>query len=674
MKATTESKTTSTPAKGNASFKTAPKNHDKISKRAKKANTQPKNLNNELNEEKPITNKDVDMPLREEVKTTETDPKKLKNNLSTEPTVTQSSESVSSTSSDKTETAGNNDTTKSTTSNNQFYALDGNAQNNKNPKNSKSNSTKSNSKIIKRNFDGLFTLKLQVKSTNNAVREMQRVLQEWLQTIKDVDPSVVIYDWKNNTKERAISKSTEITTKVAAMKQYFFQVRPRSKAGTIWAQVHIGHDTTLKEIDESMEWWYQENKTGLYKKPLQHKDAVQVAWLLYSHEKVDRDNLLENLSKKCKLKWSRTIPMALSWNQIKDGIIRVTNRNKDFDTTKTYPYAIHVHCREQDKEQVRAFIKTTYNSNQTKFPNMMAFRYVPVLDRTATTHLKQKIRRLRTIQIGFLESIIHATTWEIDTLDYKSDSLTMTLREMLMLIRPEAYDDHLFLAINDDKNGGHTFTFPSDYEEKARDFIMEFPAYLKWKYGDDIVKYLTIPAIDRLADTVWDPQLGKVVTEEDRELDRIENEAKKRKWMKEATEDEKELVNSDTNNQQRQQDNHQNAPLFEFGNNIRSDQSVSTFGTYQDKNGDTNKEDDNDNKSTRSEDTMSTMNSKNTVATRMTNVEGRINTMDGTLNAILNSLNRLTNGSVPSPGKGEIQEKESSANAVSPTSDTAMTS
>ena len=106
---------------------------------------------------------------------------------------------------------------------------------------------------------------------------MQRVLTEWFQTFKDVNNSVVIYDWKNDTKERAITKSTEITSKVASMKQYFFQVRPRSKAGTIWTQVHIDHERTPKEIDESMDWWYQENKNGFYRKPLQYKDAVQVA-------------------------------------------------------------------------------------------------------------------------------------------------------------------------------------------------------------------------------------------------------------------------------------------------------------------------------------------------------------------------------------------------------------
>lgn len=71
---TTESKTTPKSTKGTIGTKNEPRNLGKASKRAKKSTQKPKNLNNELDEEKNSSTKDVDMPLRETLKTTETDP------------------------------------------------------------------------------------------------------------------------------------------------------------------------------------------------------------------------------------------------------------------------------------------------------------------------------------------------------------------------------------------------------------------------------------------------------------------------------------------------------------------------------------------------------------------------------------------------------------------------
>lgn len=173
-----------------------------------------------------------------------------------------------------------------------------------------------------------------------------------------------------------------------------------------------------------------------------------------------------------------------------------------------------------DQANVKALIKQTYNSSQTNFPLQMAFRYVPVIEKSSTSHLKTKVKRLRRIQIDFLCSTTHAASWEIDTLDHKSDDIPKTMRELLMEIKSTKYNDYVFLSINEDNAGGHFFTFPIEYEEKARDFISEFPAYLKHKHGDAIKKYLTHSASKRLEDAIWDPELERVVTEEDRELEK----------------------------------------------------------------------------------------------------------------------------------------------------------
>ena len=79
---------------------------------------------------------------------------------------------------------------------------------------------------------------------------------------------------------------------------------------------------------------------------------------------------------------------------------------------------------------------------------------------------------------------------------------------------------------------------------------------------------------------------------------------------------------------------------------------------------------DNEDESQKSTSTISTMNSKNTMSSRMTTVETNMETMGKTVNAILTSLRTIQGSSNLPPVNGETQEKESSAIAVSPTSDT----
>ena len=301
----------------------------------------------------------------------------------------------------------------------------------------------------------------------------------------------------------------------------------------------------------------------------------------------------------------------------------------------------------------------------------MAFRYVPVLERTSTSHLKTKIKRLRRIQIDFLCSTMHAISWEIDTLDHKSEDLEHTMRELLMQIQSKEYDDYVFLSINEDVTGGHAFTFPIAYEDKARDFITEFPAYLKHHNGNAIRKYLTASAAERLDNTKWDPELERVVTDEDIELDRIEKEAINKKWFKQVTQDQTiDENNTETNEEEINKDVANTTPIFQFGTNTTRDEtSVSTFGTNRHSPKDT--ETNNENESQQSASTISTMNSKSSIATRMTTVESNMESMGNTLNDILLSLKAIQRSSTSPPVNGETQGRESSANAVSPQGDMA---
>ena len=65
------------------------------------------------------------------------------------------------------------------------------------------------------------------------------------------------------------------------------------------------------------------------------------------------------------------------------------------------------------------------------------------------------------------------------------------------------------------------------------------------------------------------------------------------------------------------------------------------------------------------------MNSKSSIATRMTTVKTSMESMGQTLNDILLSLKTINGPSTSPPVNGETQGRESSANAVSPKGDIA---
>ena len=238
-----------------------------------------KNLNQEMTTE---ASKDVEMmdmtadsennqnSTKTPGKNTNTGQKDPPNEIQTQQDTTTDDSSHMSTKSDDTDKMTNKDTS-TTSSNNPFQPLDPNAraftpasqakETRKDTELMDRNKKKdTQQKIIKRNFNSLYSLKLSVTDNKNAAEEMQRVLVEWYKELKEVDSSVIIYDWKNDTKTRAISKSTEITNKVAPMRHFFYQIRPRSTRGHVWCSVHIGHGGPASELGDGMDWWYKEKK------------------------------------------------------------------------------------------------------------------------------------------------------------------------------------------------------------------------------------------------------------------------------------------------------------------------------------------------------------------------------------------------------------------------------
>ena len=148
--------------------------------------------------------------------------------------------------------------------------------------------------------------------------------------------------------------------------------------------------------------------------------------------------------------------------------------------------------------------------------------YLPSLEGNVTTNTKNEVLRLRTKQEWYQNSIKHAVSMDIEPgqLDY-INSVGFNLRKVLMDIKTKDKKNNLFLSIGKSWDGGHTLTFPKQYEEDANDMISGFGTYIYKKHGDDVLTCLTDEARDRAISSEWDKAKGCAISQEDKELAEI---------------------------------------------------------------------------------------------------------------------------------------------------------
>jgi hypothetical protein len=112
------------------------------------------------------------------------------------------------------------------------------------------------------------------------------------------------------------------------------------------------------------------------------------------------------------------------------------------------------------------------------------------------------------------------------------------LRQTLMQLKTENDKAYIFLGINwDKKESGYTFTFAKKFENDARDMIAQLGPYLIHTHDRSVVKYMTVEAGTRALENPWDPELGRVVTELDKDHAAFHSECDNMEWLSAPTYD-----------------------------------------------------------------------------------------------------------------------------------------
>ena len=76
------------------------------------------------------------------------------------------------------------------------------------------------SRALFRNNRVIYTMKIRLPDTNDIMKSMQNTLKEWFKVMKEFPPNLVVYVWKTNTFDRAITNDRDITTNLFNMRDF----------------------------------------------------------------------------------------------------------------------------------------------------------------------------------------------------------------------------------------------------------------------------------------------------------------------------------------------------------------------------------------------------------------------------------------------------------------------
>jgi hypothetical protein len=183
----------------------------------------------------------------------------------------------------------------------------------------------------------------------------------------------------------------------------------------------------------------------------------------------------------------------------------------------------------KDADAATIWARKIYGSQSTgPFPNGIKLRLVPELTPMTTLPTRVKMDRLRTKQATFNNGIIRVTIWELNSLDYVSKELGVSLRALIMGIKSKDKPHlTLFHSIDDHWKGpshGHVVTFIPQLEDHARMILTGLLTYLSFhhpNHAEEIATYFTASAVERAKETKWDPRNYNLITADDERLDNL---------------------------------------------------------------------------------------------------------------------------------------------------------
>ncbi len=328
-----------------------------------------------------------------------------------------------------------------------------------------------------------------------------------MEKLTSIDPYLTILPWATNTSTNSnptaptpapLLLNQMASQSVDQLKTYFARINQpiRTNSNFIWVDFRMQHSVPWITIKNGIAARLQKRGYSLYPRQLQSEKEVVIGWLLWSFREQDAEQLAKMINKKY------NINTYLRWATINIG------------TTNTGPpiKALHIVSSAEDQLMAIKSYNGLYKMGQRKFPLGMKMRFIPMAH-SVSPHVIDNIKRSRAYQQGWLNSIEHTYSTDIQILD-KSSAQMPTLRDMICRLTSSADKRELFQGVNRQWNDPNRFifTYRKQIRTEARSRVSTLLTYLKHTSGHEMcTRYFSDSAVEAAQHQIWDEELKDVI-------------------------------------------------------------------------------------------------------------------------------------------------------------------
>lgn len=202
-----------------------------------------------------------------------------------------------------------------------------------------------------------------------------------------------------------------------------------------------------------------------------------------------------------------------------------------WNTNEVEVKALHVEVVSGTEIKIRTMLAAMYSKQNVTGPDDEKMRFSPSPDSVQHSQILQTYGDIIRRQAWFSAGIVRIGSNELININSKSDHLPKSLRKMIMEMRT-TYDNPMFIALDKYWDKSVSFVFPKKYEREARNRVADLGSYLRHKYGDQVlIRHFTPAAAARAVESPWNPELGRVETPMNKELEFIMNDCNDINWL-----------------------------------------------------------------------------------------------------------------------------------------------
>ena len=338
---------------------------------------------------------------------------------------------------------------------------------------------------------------------------MVKAFSAMVQRFLHLDSRAVILPWNDKKHVKPLTEGKSLPKSRDQMEQYVDRVFIQHNKAA-YCRMKVSFDVDEDRFFGDTDWF--SGKGCWYEKDfLQVKIITCAGWFVGSVAMVGGNvkDYSEAVSQH-PLLVSKDIQVEIRSHAIK---IEQQEKLKQEDMIK----ALHVYGDYNKMATIREVMRRIYREGLIKgYPLGVKMCFVPnIADPRypVTAGTKSNIKILRGKQKSFLKNILKQKSHTIQGLDFHSEQIDATLRQVVMGMRSsESPDSTLFTSVEDDDGTRVTFTFHKRFEEEARHMVTVLPIMLHHIYGPRVWSWFTDEAKAETSGWVYDEELGRVVS------------------------------------------------------------------------------------------------------------------------------------------------------------------